>query len=377
MPLSVWQIDPIHLTPYYNLALCAALAQAGGDMHYATSQFVYDTALLYPGNIQIHFFYFPQADHNQFLGHSSVRSLRRTLEYPIGHWRLLQAIDANTSSIVHIQWARLPYLDRWLISQLHQRGIPIVYTAHDVEPLFSKAFNLFKIYTAADAIIVHTEANRDLLLRRFPKLLDKVRVIPHPAPEWVIPSNANRAAARAYLGLGVDVSVVLFFGSNRPYKGLDMLVEAYTRAQAHRPDLWLLIAGRLDDPGILTDLRKSQVFVKPEYIPSDQVWLYHLAADIAVFPYRQISQSGELITAMSFGLPVIVTDIGGMPETVGENGWVVPPDDPIALSEAILDAFSDMPRLKMRASRSAQLIHEAYSPTLVAKQTMKLYYEVI
>ena len=54
MSLSVWQVDPVHLTPYYNLTLGAALAQVGCEVHYVTSNFIYDAALLYPADIQTH-----------------------------------------------------------------------------------------------------------------------------------------------------------------------------------------------------------------------------------------------------------------------------------------------------------------------------------
>ncbi|MEO8394899.1 MAG: hypothetical protein ABI700_18025, partial [Chloroflexota bacterium] len=61
MRRSVWQLDPMHLTPYYNLALCSALVQAGYAVRYATSRYIY-AELIYPSNFQIDFYYFPQID---------------------------------------------------------------------------------------------------------------------------------------------------------------------------------------------------------------------------------------------------------------------------------------------------------------------------
>ncbi|MEO8392535.1 MAG: glycosyltransferase family 4 protein, partial [Chloroflexota bacterium] len=310
--------------------------------------------------------------------HPSMRRWLRMLLYPVGNLRLLRSIDVNSPAIVHMQWTRLPRLDQWLIAQLHQRGIPVVYTAHDVEPLFSQAFNLSSIYTAVDAIIVHAEANRDFMLQRYPSLSEKViRVIPHLASEWVIPPGADRASARAILSIAPDAQVLLFFGSSRRYKGLNILVEAFAQAREACPSLWLAVAGHLENLQIFSSLPEARLLVEPNYIPSDQVWIYHLAADLVVLPYSQISQSGELITAMSFGLPVIATNIGGMPETINKNGWVVPPNDANALTAAIIDAFSDIPRLRSMGDQSLQLIQERHSPAQVAQQTIALYEEII
>jgi glycosyltransferase involved in cell wall biosynthesis len=378
MQLSVWQLDPAHLTPYYNLALCSALAQADCEVHYATSMFLYDSALLYPTDFQTHFLYFSQSNLLRFFQTSLVRRILRTFQYPIGHYGFLQVLDENPPAIVHIQWARLPHLDQWLIAQLHQRGIPVIYTAHDIEPLFSYVFDLSRIYSAVDAIIAHTNANRNILLQRYPYLSEKaLRVIPHLAPAWEVPQKADRDVARSLLEVADAIPLLLFFGSNRAYKSLDVLIEAFIRAREARPDLWLLVAGLSTNSPKLSPLRASHILVKSEYIPSDQVWMYHLAADVVVLPYSQISQSGELITAMSFGLPVIVTEAGGMPETVNENGWVVPINDPVALSEAIIDAFSDMSRLKSLGNRSLQVIQEFHSPSQIVKKTLALYSEII
>ncbi len=373
MSLQVWQVDPAHLTPYYNLALCCALEQAGCNVHYATSAFSYDPIL--PEFSQTDYFYFPFTDRHY---HSMVRRSLKAFLYPLGHWRFLHALDVNRPAIVHIQWTRLPILDHWLITQIKRRGVPVIYTAHDVEPLFPYAFDLSTIYAAVDAIIVHAQANRNLLLHNHPNLPEsKVHVIPHPASTWDVPLGAERNAARSELGIPLNVPVLLFFGSSRPYKGLDILAAAFTLASEVRSDLWLIVAGRLDDSQIISSLRQPHVVIESGFVPSDRVWSFHFAADIAVFPYRQISQSGALITAMSFALPVIVTQVGGMPETVDGNGWVVPSNDPVILAGAILEAIGDMSRLASLGNRSAQLIDERHLSAHIARKTIELYDEVI
>ena len=375
---SVWQIDSAHLTPYYNLALCSALAQANWNVYYATSTSIYNSALSYPSNFETHFFYFPQKDTSRLLFHPIVWRVLRTLNYPFGHRKLLQSIANTPQTLVHLQWARLPFFDLCLIRHLHQIGIPVVYTAHDIDPLFNHAFDLSRIYTRVDAIIVHSEANRSKLLQRYPSLIGKtIRVIPHLAPNWAVPMDSNRAEARLRLGLAANVPVILFFGSNRSYKGFDVLLEAFSHARRILPDLWLLVAGKFENSLDVSSFTERQILIEPNYIPADCVWIYHLAADVAVLPYRQISQSGELITAMSFGLPVIVTDVGGIAETMKGNGWVVPPGDPVVLADAIVDAFSSDSRLHSLSILSREIVRDNHSPDLIAQQTIALYSELI
>ncbi|MEP7293640.1 MAG: glycosyltransferase family 4 protein, partial [Chloroflexota bacterium] len=194
----------------------------------------------------------------------------------------------------------------------------------------------------------------------------------HPLP------GGSQAQARRILGIPSGVPVLLFFGSIRPYKALATLIQAYLLARRYRPNLWIVVAGYSTDREVarlLTQLR-SQTIIRLNYIPSSQVWIYHRAADVAVFPYRHITQSGALITAMGFDLPVIVTDVGAMPATVDGNGWVVPPNDSLALAAALLEAVRDTARLKQMGARSSTLIAQRHSPECVTGDTLSLYEEV-
>ena len=218
------------------------------------------------------------------------------------------------------------------------------------------------------------------MLEKHPSLAGKLRVVPHIALEWSVPATASSAAARQRLGIPCDVPVVLFFGSIRPYKGLETFVDAYLRARSIRQNLWIVIGGRPESRRLTLRAIKpltSQAIIRLDYIPSDEVWLYHLAADVAVFPYNRASQSGALITAMSFSLPAIVTKVGGLPETVGSSGWSVPPDDPDELGRAILESVSDPIRLRRMGLKALQHLREGHAPERVAMQAIDFYQEVI
>ncbi len=144
------------------------------------------------------------------------------------------------------------------------------------------------------------------------------------------------------------------------------------------PDLWLIIAGRCDDQQMLAQLRRlrDRSVLHLTYVPASQVWQYHLAADFAIFPYRQVSQSGALITAMGFGLPVIASDVGGLPETVAGNGWIVPAGDAKRLADALKAAYQHPAELALMGERSRALIRQRHSAALVGARLNAIYEEI-
>lgn len=378
MRREVWMIDPIHLTPYYDAALCQALVNMGWSVRQFTSPFLYDPGFATTRPWEIDYLYGRGLNGRFWLNYPRLRRSLRTVLYLSGHRQLLRRMQAAPPDVVHLQWSRIPRLDRILVGRIQRLGIPVVHTVHDIEPLFAYASTerLAQVYALADRLIVHTHANRAALLTQYPGIAgDKVEVIPHIAIDFPIPGWADRETARRALGIPVDARVVLFFGTARSYKGLNMLLEAFLRARSLRHDLWLVVAGLQDTA--MSAITDSQMTVHRHYISSDFVWAYHLAADIAVFPYQRVSQSGALITAMGFCLPVIVTDVGGLPETLGGNGWVVPHDSAVALSHALLEAVSDVDRLRQMGEESRRRVSQCHAPTQVARRTVALYEELV
>lgn len=374
--MKIWQLDPFGLTPYYDHALCQALADAGHEVHLFASPHPYDSASLPQSNYTVHddCYSFGRLERR-----ASMRRLLRMAGYPSAHRRLLARLDLEPPEVVHIQWCRLPLVDCWLVRAIQARGIPVIHTVHDVDPLFSFAFiqSLGSVYAAANRLIVHAHENRERLLSRYPHLAPKTTAIPHIGARWPEPLNASSAQAREYLKIPSDVPVLLFFGSSRPYKGLDLLLEAVCVARRTTPELWLIVAGRIDTLREIRALSRmgDQTVICTRYVPSDQVWLYHRAADAAVFPYRQVSQSGALISAMAFGMPVIVSAVGGMPETVDGNGWIVPANDADMLASAIVELANNRSQLVKMGQRSLELIRERHSSELVAQATVAVYQE--
>ncbi|GAA4308514.1 glycosyltransferase [Compostibacter hankyongensis] len=182
-------------------------------------------------------------------------------------------------------------------------------------------------------------------LRRFTP--DKpARLIPHPLYDN-FGTPVPKAAARRELDLPDTGKIILFFGFIRPYKGLDLLLEAMHDERIRQAGIRLLIAGefyedrdrydRLIEQYGLAD----QLILRTDFIPDNAVKYYFCAADLVVQPYRSATQSGITPMAYHFEKPMVVTRVGGLPEMVPDEqvGLVTDPD-PASLAGAILKYYT-------------------------------------
>ncbi|MDR2887514.1 MAG: glycosyltransferase [Bacteroidales bacterium] len=172
-----------------------------------------------------------------------------------------------------------------------------------------------------------------------------VRLNPHPVFDNFGPS-ISRSNAMASLGLDDSCSYMLFFGFIRKYKGLDLLIDAFADSRLRNRNIKLIVAGEFyDDAEYYTGKVKehaleSEVIFFDRFINDSEVTAFFSAADIVVQPYRSATQSGVTQIAYNFCKPMIVTDTGGLRETVPHQrcGYVVNPE-PGSISDAIADFF--------------------------------------
>jgi glycosyltransferase involved in cell wall biosynthesis len=163
---------------------------------------------------------------------------------------------------------------------------------------------------------------------------DKPRLLsPHPLFDN-FGEPIPKSEAKHLLGLDPAFSYVLFFGFIRAYKGLDLLLHAWADQRIAGMPLRLIIAGEYYEnadryKALIAKLGlEDRIVQRNEFIPNEQVNRYFCASDLLVQPYRQATQSGVAQIAYHFNRPMIVTNVGGLPEIVPHNrvGYVVKPD---------------------------------------------------
>jgi glycosyltransferase involved in cell wall biosynthesis len=362
--MRVHIVDPPAFTPPYDHALAAALARAGADVELITSRFAYGEAPRADGYAVRELFYrrAPGA------AGSRVRRAGKLIEHVPD--MLSYRRRATAADVVHFQWLDVPWLDARLLP-----ARPLVITAHDLlprEPRPGQVSAQRRLYDRAAALVVHSQYGRDQLVEGLSLDPAKVHVIHHGAFEHLtrLPSESPLPPEVA----AVEGPVVLFFGLLRPYKGLETLLEAWRGID----DAELWIVGRPRMP--LEPLRRQAgpgVRFVPRFIEDPQLPGYFRRADVVVLPYsrtERFDQSGVLATALAFGRPVVLSDIGGFGEVAGTGaGLLVEPDDPAALHDALSALIADPARRGRLGAAAAAAAAGPYSWDSAAELTLAVY----
>jgi glycosyltransferase involved in cell wall biosynthesis len=192
----------------------------------------------------------------------------------------------------------------------------------------------------ASAFVVHAEQDRPALEQRYGVEQQQISVVPHGPYDHYQLRDGESVLREAPAGC----CNLLFFGLVRPYKGLENLIQAFDSLPPDQvQNYWLTIVGEvwegwtLPAEMIASSRYRERITFVDRYASDAEVAAYFAGADAVVLPYHRSSGSGTLHIAMSQGLPVVVTNVGGLAEAVvGYQGAiVVPPDDPDALRRAL------------------------------------------
>lgn len=248
-------------------------------------------------------------------------------------WRTARKIAAKSPDLVVFHWWTVFMLPCFWIMMfvLRQHGIKTALICHnlaDHDAAGLKAAASRRMLAQPDAYLVHSSEHAAILAEEHPGK----PLVRHPLPVYGhYPAAQGALPRRGRLEL-------LFFGFIRPYKGLDLLIDALS--SLNDPQVFLTVVGEpWGDTAAL--LRHAQTAPNVElhlsYASDEQASEYFARADLVVLPYRAATGSAVASLAIGYGKPILATRTGGLPDVVIEdlNGFLVPPNDSAALASAI------------------------------------------
>jgi len=278
---------------------------------------------------------------------------------PWSWWRTYRDLAAAAPRAVVIKyWIPFFAPGFWAVTWLlrTRTSVRVVYLLDNVIPHEKYPFMMWLTRLAlrqGHAYIAQSDQVRRDLLAVLPDTDPAaIHTSPHPVYDFGVPGRPRRtqAEARAALDLPADARLVLFFGFIKPYKGVVHLIDAAGPLRREFGDgLRVLIVGDVygEKEPYLDRIAASGgaeiVDLVDGFVPDAVVEDYFLAADLAVLPYVSATQSGIVQIAYNYDLPVVTTDVGGLPEVVrdGETGFIVPPGDGGALAAAVTRFFRE------------------------------------
>ncbi|WP_292520020.1 glycosyltransferase family 4 protein [Methanoculleus sp.] len=294
---------------------------------------------------------------------------------------IVAAINHFEPDVIHFQ-VNNPMLCP-LLPMLHR--YPLVATFHDIEPhpgedrlldIGSLLYRLTLFVSRAlpDRIFVHGKALKQVLVENYRIPAGKVNVIPIGEHE-VAPFIKFKQE-----GLEPDGHRILFFGRIHRYKGLDYLIQAEPLITREVPDARIVIAGTGEDFGRYEKaIAGRDTFEVHNYrIPYEEGARLFQQASVVVLPYVEASQSGVIPTAYGFKRPVVVTDVGSLPEVVdgGKTGYIVPPRDPAALAGAIVSLLKDPEACRHMGEQGYIKLKTDMAWSTIAESLLAAYSEV-
>jgi glycosyltransferase involved in cell wall biosynthesis len=345
--MKVAMVDPSLFTGRYDDSLCAALARRGHDVRLLGRPLRATDAFAPQGYAYVPRFFRLGEAARALLGDGAPGRLAKAIDYACD--AAFGSLAAFSADVVHVQWLPFPQADARLIARLERR-VALVHTVHNATAFHGDAGAQGRGYADLlarfDALIVHGDVTHDALAGQG---IDpaRIHVVPHP-PMRLAPAMPEDAAA---VPAPAGVPRLLFFGTIRSYKGLDLLVEAALALWREGLAFELAIAGKpfLDVAPLLDPIPAAgfgaRLVTDLGFLTEGRLDAHLRAADIIVFPYRAIDSSGAFLTALGYGAAMATSDAG----MFGELGEADVVRFPAGQSTAMADALR--PLIADRATR--------------------------
>ena len=385
--LRVFMMDLWATVPYYTAYLSRALLAEGVDVTVGSITYYLDRDCFSSRGIKV------DPGLLDVVGKFSLPRLpRRVL-------KLLEAL-ANLSAlsvrflvsppdVIHVQflpmlkWS-LP-LDFWFLEFCRKRGSKIVLTVHDLLPHDTGEAlkeTYLELYRMADRLICHSDHIRTRLRVDFSVPEEKVSVIPHGPFFYDLPVASSKQIPWS-LEHEPGGLLVLWQGIIAPYKGVDLLLDAWQKVEAQCGACQLIIAGT-GSPELMEQIREQvkslglqHVHLQLRFIEARELVALYRAADVVVYPYRAITTSGALATGLALGKTIVASDLPVFREALvhRENALLVDSQNSAELAGALIELAQDADLRERLAGRVRAMDFGGQSWISIAKLTAQVYEE--
>ncbi len=289
-----------------------------------------------------------------------INKIYKLIKYFNYLWKLYLIIRKQKVDIIHFQFFRRPRVESIYFLILKGLGYNLAYTVHDYLPLdqnkIDPLFN-FLVCKAANILFVHSNTNRENLIKLVKNIQKKIKVVPDANYADFLPAEVvEKNHMRKEFGLKTNDNVILFFGFIKEYKGLDLLLDSLPIAAKFVENLVLVIAGAVETEKLkqkyetmISQMPSSvRIIYTFDFVPMQDAHKYFISSDIVALPYKRITHSGIINLAVLFGRPAAATRVGDMEDRiiVGKSGFLSKGHSTEDFSEVLIEAFSDKQRLE-------------------------------
>jgi glycosyltransferase involved in cell wall biosynthesis len=301
----------------------------------------------------------------------------------------IKAGRAASGDIIHIQhWQRYAtFMYCFIVPILKYRKKKILISVHNITPhekkkhiiIIDKILNLF-VFHFADCFIVHNDRNRELFKKIYNVNNKKIYIIGLGVNIPQIMRKISKSKAREQLKIQNNKKVLLYFGYIWKYKGIDILLYSLEKIAKEIKDVLLVIAGQP-----LTNWDEYEKIIKNKdlnkfilkhlkYISEPDLEMFFSAADLIVLPYAPPFDTHGGVAAFAIGMkkPLVVSDIGGLPEFVDDKRAIVKSGDIEDLAKKIIRIFHDEELLNKLKKDSISISKEITWDS-IAQKTIKVY----
>ena len=381
----VFMMDLWATVPYYTAYLSKALLSEGVDLTVGSITYYLDPGCFSTRGIK------PDPGLLDVVGRYPLPRLPRRIlkffEAMLNLTALAARFFFTPPDVIHVQYLpmlkwRLP-LDLWFLELCRRRGSKIILTVHDLLPhdtaeVYKETFH--RLYQRVDGIICHSDHIKTRLEDEFAVPAEKIDVIPHGPFFYDLPDTGSEATLQ---GLGVEPgkALVLWQGIIFPYKGVDLLLNAWQKVEARNENACLVIAGT-GAPELLEQIREqiSQLGLKHvhsefRFITTEELVALYRAAGIVVYPYRAITTSGALATGLALGKAIVASDLPVFRELLvsRENALLVDPHHSEELAGVLTELIENRELREELAEKVRAMNFGDRSWIAIAKKTAQVY----